>query len=130
MNIRDFLEGPPHPSESVTLRTLVANNPPVVDPNEGEVPGLIALLPGDEEVHPLAGVGGNPLPGLSPQDLQRLLNANLLPPEHIKAVREYLRVFQKLEGQTLYDPRNDPRNVESFKWVNPKYTYSLSRAAR
>lgn len=72
-----------------------------VDPNDA----LSARLPGDE-AHPLK-AATNPMPEVGgPLALARALHAGKIPFDKERDVRRYIDQYQRMTGETLYNPYN------------------------
>jgi hypothetical protein len=108
-NIRDMLAGPAHPSESVTLQTLAAER---IEEGGGPEPDLMASffarMPGDPATHPKGlTMPENPRPDLGIMALSRALHAGLLTdPIEEKQARAYIKLFEDMSGDKLYEGRN------------------------
>lgn len=119
-NIRDMLEGPPHPSESETLRTIVQRRVAERTVIPDELPGYAAHLPGDANDHPRASdTVSNPIPGVTALGLSRMLRAGEIPMNLERQVRAYIAQYERFTGEVLYSSRNQE---EGEKQVNPAYT--------
>lgn len=103
-DIRDLLEGPPHPSEGLTLRGVAAESVTEHTVYPPENPEWVAKLPGDEGQHPLAATGSNPFPGKSVQEVSRLIRSGTLSRDEERKARAYIDTYQKWTGEAVYNP--------------------------
>lgn len=81
-----------------------------------ENPLFTARLPGDADDHPLLEPQkNNPFYGISPLEVSRLLRAGKIPPELHRQANSWIDQYQKLEGQAVYNSRNQ-------EFVEPELT--------
>jgi len=124
-NIRDLLQGPPHPSEATTLRTLASETVTERTILPDENPSFTARLPGDAGSHPLANTGQNPFPGVGIQEVARRVREGAIQdPTVERQARAYIDQFQRLDGQSIYDGRN-----HEFEEPEIEHTYSPAAGA-
>lgn len=105
-NIRDLLAGPPHPSESLTMYDVLADQVDERSLVPDPLAEFTARLPGDVNDHPLAGTAQNPRPGTSVLELSRLVRDGSLTEHEERAARIYIDQYQKWTGERVYNPRN------------------------
>lgn len=123
-NIRDLLQGPAHPSEAETLRTVVQRRVAERTVVPDELPGYTARLPGDANDHPrTSDTVSNPIPGTTAIGLSRMLRAGEVPVHLERQVRAYIAQYERFAGEVLYSQRN---HQEGEKRVNPNYTVTLA----
>lgn len=103
-NIRDVLRGPPHPSESLTLRHLAApiEGEPETVPVEN--PLHVAGLPGDDiSKHPLSATARNPFPGVGGQEISRRLREGEIKDSSLASqARAYLSLLERMGELKFY----------------------------
>ena len=106
-NIRDLLQGPAHPSEANSLRSIAREAVTERTVIPAENPSFTARMPGDSEDHPLTATSRNPFPGVGVQEVaRRIRDGQIQDPTLERQARAYVDQFQKLEGQALYNSRN------------------------
>jgi len=111
--LRDLLVGPPHPSETATLRGVArdtAQEAQVGPSAEQHDPGntFVAKMPGDDgTTHPFWETCRNPFPGQGVQEISRALReGRITDPALQRRAHAYLDQYQKLTGEMVYSTRN------------------------